>query len=108
MANKGIETELETLRFHKTKLEQFTVAQQYPGLTYDPELLGKSVRVMSGLQYDEYAKAEARATRERYETEVSVKSKRTDLLVPMRKVDTIESQTKTETKNVSTTQTTTS
>lgn len=108
LANKEIENELQNLRFHRTKLDQFTVAQQYPGLTYDPELLEKSVRVMSGQQFDAYVNAEATATRERYETEVSVKSKRADLLVPMRKVDTIDKQTETSALNISTTQTTSS
>jgi hypothetical protein len=106
IADQEIKDRLTTLRNRRTKLEQFTVAQQQPGLTYDPELLGKSTRVLSGKQYDQYVKSEARATRQRYETEKSVKSKRADLLVPLRKVDTIKKKIEVPTTNVSKTQTT--
>ena len=93
IADQEISKRLELMRKEKTPLDHFTTAQTFPGLTYDPELLGKPSRVMSGTEYDLYVKAEAITTRNRYETERAIKAKRADLLVPMSKTDTITTDT---------------
>ena len=36
----------------KSSLKRYTVAQDHPGLTYDPELLAEESRVMPGHVYD--------------------------------------------------------
>lgn len=81
-------------RLHQenASISKYATAQDHPGLTYDPELLAKSTRVMSGEAYDRLVAKEAQAGRHRYETEKSVLEKRSDLLVPMRKVEQIGSE----------------
>ncbi|MFK8114957.1 MAG: hypothetical protein AB8B91_22330 [Rubripirellula sp.] len=83
IADTEISKRQDRLRESKTELEKYSVAQAHKGLTYDPELLAKSVRVMSGEQYDQIVAQEARAAKHRYETERSVRAKREDLLVPI-------------------------
>ena len=72
------------------RIEKYATAQDHPGLTYDPELLGEQVRVMTGEQYDRLVQAEAQANRTRYETEKAIRCERGDLLVPMRTAHTVE------------------
>ncbi len=103
IADQQIKDRLEQLRKSGTPLDHFSAAQQYPGISYDPELLGKSLRVLSGEQYDRYVAAEAQAIRRRYETEQSIKSERSDLLVPLEQPDKLE----TETPSAASTRTTT-
>jgi hypothetical protein len=80
---KKIETEL----IQKTvSVETYAGSQNHSGLTYDPELLTESVRVISGEQYDALVQAERQATRRRYETEKAIQGERADLLVPMKTV----------------------
>ena len=74
---------------------KYSQAQEHPGLTYDPELLGVSTRVMSGAEYDELVKREAVAAKYRYETERAVQAKRADLLVPLESPKPVETQTST-------------
>lgn len=81
----------------QTPIGQYATAQDHPGLTYDPELLAETDRVMTGQQYDTLVAAEARANAMRYETEKAVRSKRSDLLVPMRTSIEIETQAPTNT-----------
>ncbi len=102
IADREIEKRLKALQARKTPLDQFSVAKQYPGLSYDPDLLDKSVRVLSGEQYDQYVKAERQESRMRYETERSVRSKRADLLVPLQKADTIKTETQVATPSATT------
>ncbi len=84
MADEQIaERETQLLR-ENPSIEKYSTAQDHPGLTYDPELLSKSARVMSGETYDRLVAQEAKASRYRYETEKAVQEKRSDLLVPMR------------------------
>jgi hypothetical protein len=71
------------LRKAKTPLEHFAAAQTHKGLTYDPELLSKQSRVMSGTTYDQIAAQEVQATEYRQATERSVIAKRAELLVPL-------------------------
>ncbi|QDT07943.1 hypothetical protein K227x_63720 [Rubripirellula lacrimiformis] len=85
----AIETELYAAQ---VGIEKYATAQDHPGLTYDPELLGEQVRVMTGKQYDQLVLAEARASRQRYETEKAVQAERSDLLVPLSTPQAIESQ----------------
>ena len=94
-APKGIErrTADEKIAERETRLlqenrsiEKYATAQDHPGLTYDPELLSTSACVMSGETYDRLVAREAQASRYRYETEKAVQEKRSDLLVPMKRV----------------------
>ncbi|MGI9470865.1 MAG: hypothetical protein ACR2NZ_05000, partial [Rubripirellula sp.] len=91
-APKGIERRLaderiaaEVMKLHRENpsIQKYATAQDHPGLTYDPELLPLETRVMSGETYDKLVAAEAVSARHRYETERSVQSKRSDLLVPL-------------------------
>ena len=91
-ADKEIATREERLRNDKTQLSQYSVAQNHPGLTYDPELLGKTTRVMTGETYDRLVAMEMQAARHRYETEKAVQEKRSGLLVPLKREDKIEIQ----------------
>lgn len=82
----------KTLYDANTPIGQYATAQDHPGLTYDPELLAETNRVMTGQQYDALVQAEARATKMRYETERAVRAKRSDLLVPLRTPVAIETE----------------
>jgi hypothetical protein len=102
MSPKGIERQIaeqeiakreKHLVANKTELSKYSVAQNHPGLTYDPQLLGKNVRVMDGATYDRLVAMEAQEARHRYETEKAVQEKRSDLLVPLRRVQEVESET---------------
>ncbi|WP_146532564.1 DUF7932 domain-containing protein [Rubripirellula reticaptiva] len=79
----------------KVGIEKYATAQDHPGLTYDPELLSETTRVMTGEQYDKLVQAEATATRMRYETEKAVRAERSDLLVPLQTPQAIETQMQT-------------
>ena len=93
----------EQLHREKPDLSHYATAQNHAGLTYDPELLGSSVRVLSGQQYDELVRAEAVAAKQRYDTERSVQAKRSDLLVPLEtaKAEATETSTPTSTPTTS-------
>ena len=106
---KGIEREIADQEIAKREAQlhqenpaiaKYSTAQDHPGLTYDPELLPESARVMSGRQYDRLVALEAGANRQRAETEQAVRGKRSDLLVPMQK----EMATPTESTQVATAQ----
>jgi hypothetical protein len=84
IANQEIAKREVALQQANVPLSRYSAAQDHPGLTYDPELLRPTTRVMSGKEYDELVKAEAVAARRRYEMERTVQAKRSDLLVPMK------------------------
>jgi len=90
IADREISERVKRLEAERTPLQHFSYAQQHPGLAYDPEVLGKTVRVLSGKKYDSYVRAETQATRMRYRTEKSVQAKRNELLVPLPTTDQIE------------------
>ncbi len=73
----------------KFKLEDYLKPQQHPGLTYDPELLSESSRVIPGHVYDQLVRNEKQAEMERAKTEYAVAKQRSELLVPLEtKVET--------------------
>jgi hypothetical protein len=94
VANQRIEAIQTELVKNKVPVTTYAGSQNHLGLTYDPELLSESVRVMSGKQYDELVQAERQASRRRYETEKAIQGERSDLLVPMKTMITqpIETQ----------------
>ena len=103
IADREIARREEQLHREKPDLSHYATAQNHAGLTYDPELLGSSVRVLSGQQYDELVRAEAFAAKQRYDTERSVQAKRSDLLVPLEtaKAEATETSTPTSTPTTS-------
>jgi hypothetical protein len=88
-ANKEIKMRVDKLIRDRVPVTTYGAAQDHAGLTYDPELLAEPVRVMSGQQFDQIAKAEQVATAHRTATEIAVKSERADLLVPLPKEQTL-------------------
>ena len=94
IADQEVEKRTDSLYQRKIDLEHFCGPQSHPGMTYDPELLAKQNRVMSGVLYDRLVAAENMARQERLATEQAVKAKRSDLLVPMRRVETQQVETK--------------
>ncbi len=99
-ADEAIAEREQRLLRENPSIEKYATAQVHPGLTYDPELLSESARVMSGETYDRLVAREAQASRYRYETEKAVQEKRSDLLVPMKQV----TQTTTDQVGVATAQ----
>jgi hypothetical protein len=99
IADEGIARREAQLHKENPSISRYATAQDHPGLTYDPELLRGSVRVMSGEEYDALVRAEAIAARRRYETEQAVHATRDDLLVPLAtpKSDTTNTATVTPT-----------
>jgi hypothetical protein len=82
-ADKEIKTRLNKRIQDRVPVTIYAAAQDHEGLTYDPELLTESTRVMTGEQFDQIAKAETVATTRRTATEIAVKAERADLLVPL-------------------------
>jgi hypothetical protein len=93
LANERIETIQRQLVEKKVPVATYAGTQNHPGLTYDPELLGKTARVLSGEQYDRLVQAERRATCRRYETERAIQGERADLLIPLETVTQTPSAT---------------
>ncbi len=93
IADQEIARREAQLQKENPSISRYSTAQDHPGLTYDPELLGSKVRVMSGEQYDQLVKEEAAAVRRRYETERAVQSKRADLLVPLETATPVTTET---------------
>lgn len=83
LANERIDAIHRHLVEQKVPVTTYAGSQNHPGLTYDPELLGQTARVLSGPQYDQLVQAERRAIRRRYETERAIQGERADLLVPL-------------------------
>lgn len=77
------------LRRSQKPVSEYSAAQDHKGLTYDPELLVESVRVMSGEQYDRLVAQEKRAARRRQETEQMIAAERSDLLVPLKQASVV-------------------
>ena len=92
-ADQEIAEREKKLRSINYSLKKYGAAQDHPGLTYDPELLPDSVRIMSGETYDRYVAAERQAGRLRYETEKAVLEKRSDLLVPLKQTQQVQQDT---------------
>ena len=82
----------------KAKLTRYTVAQSYPGLTYDPEVLPTQDRVMSGKVFDELVRKEKQADQRRAKTEYEVAHQRSELLVPLQKRSVVVQSSTTVTK----------
>ena len=95
IADQALEGYLSKLPQGKSSLKRYTVAQDHPGLTYDPELLAEESRVMPGHVYDQLVAEEFAQDVFRKETEQAVKAQRSDLLVPLQKPKTIPVQTRT-------------
>ncbi len=76
------EVEADLLR-RKVPLESFTRAQSHKGLTYDPELLSESARVLPGHVYDQFVRTEREADLRRATMEYAVAKQRSELLVPL-------------------------
>ncbi|MEM1069418.1 MAG: hypothetical protein AAGI63_11020, partial [Planctomycetota bacterium] len=93
IADREVHQRLEKLKRKRVPLTRYTAAQDHPGLTYDPELLPASMRVMTGAQYDQMAEQEKQAANQRLVTETAIMAKRSDLLVPL-------AQTKAESKAI--------
>lgn len=85
IAEREVTERLNELKRRRVSLNRYTVAQDHPGLTYDPELLPSSMRVFSGKQFDELAQREQAAQQRREVTEAAILAKRSDLLVPLAK-----------------------
>ena len=100
IADREIAKREAKLYADKPSIKKYSTAQDHPGLTYDSELLRESARVMTGEQYDRLVAKESQASRYRYETEKAVQAKRSDLLVPLKRVE----QQASATTNVATTQ----
>jgi hypothetical protein len=81
------------LHLEHSSIDKYSTAQDHPGLTYDPELLPESARVISGHRYDRFVQSEAQASRLRAATEKAVLAKRSDLLVPLRQAEPIPTKT---------------
>ena len=99
IADERIEDVEAMLMRKKVPLNRYTMAQTMEGLTYDPELLSESKRVLSGEAYDKLVAAEAMADLERAKTEYMVARERSELLVPLAKKKAIDTTTD---QNVST------
>tara|TARA_R110002049_G_scaffold285698_4_gene467091 strand:- start:257996 stop:261421 length:3426 start_codon:yes stop_codon:yes gene_type:complete len=97
IADRHIESRLVKLDTERPSVERFTEPQHRKGLTYDPELLPVSARVMPGHVYDQLARAESLRAQMRKETELASRRQRSDLLVPLEIATTIASQTVTVT-----------
>ena len=109
-APEGIERQTANARIaeHEARLQHenpavtiYAGSQDHEGLTYDPELLRETARVMPGWKYDELVAEERRASRQRYETETAIAGERADLLVPMK---TVQAQSTQVEKSVATPQ----
>lgn len=90
IADREVEDRLKALQRRRVSLKRYTAAQDHPGLTYAPELLPSSERVLSGEQYDAMAKRESTAMNQRRVTEAAIMAKRSDLLVPLKTVTNVE------------------
>ena len=93
MANKRIREIEERLRRERPSVEKYAAAQERTGLTYDPELLPESARVMPSQVYDQLVRAEALENERRQATEKSVHLQRDDLLVPLTVTKSIATKT---------------
>ena len=94
-ADLAIAKREEELRRKFPKMEGYTTAQDLPGLTYDPELIGKQMRVIEGEQFDRMVRQEQQADVARAATEQAVRSERNELLVPLENTTTIPTRTRT-------------
>ena len=97
IANEEIKKRMTRLRRERPSVLRYTDPQNREGLTYDPELLPSSARVIPGHVYDQLARAEALQAHRRRETELAIRRQRSDLLVPLEVATTIASQTTTVT-----------
>lgn len=83
LADKLIEQTESELRKQNVSLNKYTSVQTFPGLTYDPELLQETDRVMSGEVYDRLVEQERQADVARAQLEYEVAKQRSELLVPL-------------------------
>ncbi|TWU07476.1 DUF7932 domain-containing protein [Stieleria varia] len=90
VADEEIGRREKLLWLDKVPVENYASAQNHPGLTYDPELLSESQRVLSGKQFDALVAAERQAQQQRNETERAIHQERSDLLVPLRTAIAVE------------------
>lgn len=90
IADKKIDAYEQELWRTRYRVAGYSNAQEHPGLTYDPELLAESQRVMTGEQFDRLSAAESLASEQRGERERAIAKERSDLLVPLRKPTTTQ------------------
>lgn len=83
VADGEIEKRRKAHKRQRLSPQSYAAAQNQQGLTYDPELLRESVRVLSGKQFDVLAQAEKQQQVQRQQTERAVRDQREELLVPL-------------------------
>jgi hypothetical protein len=82
-ANREVEAWEAKLTKMTVNVSSFAAPQRHAGLTYDPEVLPASARVLSGAEYDQWVAREQNAELKRAQIEYAIAKQRSELLVPL-------------------------